>query len=180
MVSHIDLRQFCHSDPVKPRPELQHPFSCGAYSYATNGEIMVRVPKREDAAENPAAPNEKAARLFEHYMPRKLRCRPAPQFDLVEPFEWEEESQCGRCEGSGRNQHCPSCSCKCSKCGGTGKLTISNWRRATVAGVTYQAKYLSWLQSLPDLKLGPPRTTRALAFQFTGGEGLLMPCQPEG
>jgi len=55
----IDLKLFCDpNDPV--RPWLGQPFSAGAWTYATDGHIAVRVPRLEDVAENPAAPAEQA------------------------------------------------------------------------------------------------------------------------
>jgi hypothetical protein len=177
------FEKFCHPT----RQGIEQPFSVGEWTYATNGHICLRVPRRDDIAENPAAPDPSS--LF-NLRPLKYKKRreykPAPQFDLVEPFEWNEKSQCFYCRGTGKAhvEHCPSCACKCLRCNSAGKLTILNFRRAALASPadpwarTYNAKYLSWLQSLPNLESGLSRRRYdPLPFRFAGGEGLLMPRQ---
>jgi hypothetical protein len=182
----VNLEMFC--DPS--RPAIGRPFSVGTWSYATNGAILVRVPRRDDVAENPAAPNEHAARLCEIVKwPR--RYRPVPRLELSEPFEWEEELEChwlkcGWFRGRGKVHECPDCKCECPKCSGTGqcphchgtgKYTRKNPKQTRIGSATYTSKYLAWLQSLPDVEIWPPRKRDPLAFRFCGGEGLLMPCE---
>jgi hypothetical protein len=50
--------------------------------------------------------------------------------------------------------------------------------KIAIGSASYQSKYISWLQSLPKLELGPPRKKSPLSFRFDGGEGLLMPVGP--
>jgi hypothetical protein len=57
----IDLDQFCAWD----RPAILQPFSYGEWTYAADGKIMIRVPRRADVAENNEAPNAAAAAIFE-------------------------------------------------------------------------------------------------------------------
>jgi hypothetical protein len=49
----VDLDLFC--DPE--RRNLAVPFSLNRHTYATNGHIIVRVPRRPDIPENKEAPN---------------------------------------------------------------------------------------------------------------------------
>ena len=169
MTTEINLEIFCATD----RPKLARPFSIGAWTYATNGHILVRVPRRDDVAENPDAPN---ASLVYEKVKSPRRYKQVPQFELSGPFEWEEERECWRCRyHKGKIHDCPDCKCACPECGGTGKLTDRNFKKTQIGRVGYNSKYISWLQSLPGVEIGPPHKKDPLAFRFDGGEGLLMP-----
>jgi hypothetical protein len=163
----IDLDRFCNPD----REIIARPFSVGEWTYATNGWILVRVPRREDVAENPAAPDIEHTRLIEYL--RKPRYKPAPKFELQEPFEREDQFECFYCVGSGHEhrERCSSCTCICPRCDGTGKLATPNFRRTSIGKALYNSKYISWMQSLPQLELGQPHKRNPLAFRFDGGEG---------
>jgi hypothetical protein len=167
----IDLEKFCSCDPQ--HPVLHQPFSYGTWTYATNGHVMVRVLRCDGIAENPCAPNEGASRMFNSTgFPRY---KPAPKFELQEPFEWEEQIECWCRNGS--LHHCSSCTCKCTHCGGTGTFAKTNFRTTSIGKAHYNSKYISLMQSLPRLKLGQPYQRKPLSFRFDGGEGLLMPCK---
>jgi hypothetical protein len=165
----INLEMFC--DPS--RPELAQPFSIGAWTYASNGHVLVRVPRRDDVAER-AAPD--ASRLFPADAP-KPRYKPAPKFTIPERFEREEK--CWRCRGTGKRhgEHCPTCQCEdCAQCSGTGKIT--RLETVKIGYALYWAKYIGWLQSLPRLELAKHRGgAEPLQFRFDGGEGLVVPCR---
>ena len=120
MTDQINLEIFC--DPS--HPGLARPFSIDAWSYATNGHILVRVPRRDDVTENPAAANTSR---FCETVKRPRRYKPV--------------------------------------------------KRTRIGSVPYDSRYLSWLQSLPNVEIGPPHKRNPLAFRFDGG-GLLMPCGP--
>jgi hypothetical protein len=172
MNSPISLEPFC--DPT--RPGLDRPFSRGAWTYATNGHVAVRVNRRDDIAENPAAPD--AEKLFSlQFIKKGRRCyAPAPKLQLSEPFEWIDEIECRGCGGSGKKHDCPNCQCDCSFCDGTGKQALPQFQQVALGHAHYKAKYLYWLQTLPGLELGPTQKRKPLSFRFEGGEGLLMPC----
>jgi hypothetical protein len=173
MSKEIDLAEFCSCDPK--RPELACPFSFADWSFATDGAILVRVPRISDVPENPAAPNKKAAALFDA---ARVRYRPAPQFDLPDsPLEWEESKKCWTCQGSGKTHVCPDCQCPCPQCDGKGSLTIRDWHRTQIGKAFFNSRYVDCLQKLPSLELGRPHRTEPMRFRFDGGgEGLLMPC----
>jgi hypothetical protein len=176
----INLKLFCGPNDPK-HPFLEEPFSAGAWTYATDGHIAVRVSRLEDVAENSAVPAgvlEGTSRLFEQT--RKPRYKQAPEFELQEPFEWKEELECHRCRGTGKFhiRECPDCNCKCFECDGTGIFTVPNVRTTSIGKALYRSKYISLMRSLPQLELGRPHRSKPLPFRFDGGEGLLMPCRP--
>lgn len=52
----LDLNQFCDPTSREPGRDLSVPFSLNEHTYATNGHICVRVPRRPDVPENNKAP----------------------------------------------------------------------------------------------------------------------------
>lgn len=164
----INLELFC--DPG--RPEIERPLSIGEWSYGTNGHILVRIPRRDDIAENKTLqfPEKLLAILAEPH-----RYKPAPKFEIPEKLEWENVSECYACQTTGKEHGCPGCQCKCRFCDGTGKITSTDVAKVKIGKVPFNAKYVSWLNSMPDLKIGVPRHAQPMPFRFNGGEGLLMP-----
>ena len=59
----VDLSHYCGDED--DRPELSRPFSRGDYTYATNGHICVRIPRRADVPEIEGTPDaSKLSELF--------------------------------------------------------------------------------------------------------------------
>lgn len=73
----IDLQQFCAPE-TETRRYLRAPWSAGDYTYATDGHIMVRTPRRRDVFENPTAVN--GASIFK--IVQNAEYIPAPHVDL--------------------------------------------------------------------------------------------------
>lgn len=194
----IDLWPFCSPD----RENLTVPFSRGQYTYATNGHIVVRVPRRADVPENPKAPDiEKIGleaptnlRPLPHYtLPtgRKcLRCRGAGR-----------AYDCDKCEGSGWSQcsHCNS-EIECKECHGAGQiarpeegqnLQLADCAECSGSGVVFDMRpvvfltpeiaiayrYAALLLTIPGLQvcLEKRKGQSAIPFTFHGGDGWLMP-----
>jgi hypothetical protein len=57
----IDLDMFCCREPHASGSDLSVPFSLNGHTYATNGHICVRVPRRPDIPENMEARTPKGA-----------------------------------------------------------------------------------------------------------------------
>ena len=104
----LSLEMFC--DPE--RPELARPFSIDAWTYASNGHILVRVPRRDDVGECKGDFAAKVLALMSAAASRKPRYSPAPKFELPESFEREED--CFDCSGTGKAHNCPACQCVCA------------------------------------------------------------------
>jgi hypothetical protein len=168
----INLETFCNPG----RPELARPFSIDAWTYASDGCVLVRVPRRDEIAECESDFAAKVHAMVCTVASRKPHYSSAPPFDLPERSEREEE--CFVCDGSGNahHHHCPHCRCECPRCKGTGKIVALE--TVKIGNVPFNSKYVSWLQRLPNLELDRiPRGVKPLRFRFDGGEGLLMPCR---
>jgi hypothetical protein len=162
----INLQPFCSTDAS--RPGLLQPFSLGGYTYATNGQILVRVPRREDVPERVAAPNP--TRHFadvSHVSWRPLRTVNIPAA-IKKP--------CPSCDGRGTEHDCPNCECECDDCGGSG--TVVGLASISIGAGPFNAEYVRLLASLPGILV--PETVEAgpnpppMPFKFDGGDGVLM------
>ena len=85
----IDLGQFCCPDECEPGRDLSVPFSLNGHTYATNGHICVRVPRRPDIPENKEAPNPENL----EWDFSRMKFGPLPEGPLRE--------QCRMCDGRG-------------------------------------------------------------------------------
>jgi hypothetical protein len=80
------------------------PFSRGEYSYATNGHIGVRVPRRDDIPENESAP--KAENAFSKAEPLLRSIEGASPIPALPPIETK---RCHVCKGEGKVVKCDDC-----------------------------------------------------------------------
>ena len=167
----LDLQQFCSTDP--DRPQMHAPFSSAAWTWATNGHILVRVPRRDDVPENPEAPNVK--KVWDGA--KWGAWRPAKRVDLP-PARF---NTCDECNGRGWEHDCPSCQCTCEECGGEGKIERTD--PVAVGPVKIALRYARMILALDRIELADPADDDdAIAFRFAGGEGILAvlhgPCVP--
>lgn len=163
----IDLQQFCGTDET--RPYIMKPFSFGDFSYATNGHIMVRVPKMEGVeapskkfnADKPLQGVEQAS-----FVPPTFKLPPQPS----------EEDECTDCDGRGYEHDCPHCECTCRACDGTGNQAAEGKLTTTFEGITFALRSVRKMLSLPSIEIAKPGESGApLLFRFEGGVGALMP-----
>jgi hypothetical protein len=81
----IDLAPFCNPKCCEPGRDLSVPFSLNGHTYATNGHICVRVPRRPDIPENKEAPNAEEKLPWSMCAPGKSRkFAPLPEQFVVE------------------------------------------------------------------------------------------------
>lgn len=162
----IDLKQFCSTD--KDRQSLHQPFSRGAWTYATNGHVAIRVGRQADVLDQ-EKPN--VERLFDlHYKGDNLGvlCVEIPNVEQL-------IVRCEACAGTGYEHECPTCRCECEFCE-AGKVNETEKISVQIGKAIFDAKYIKLLLSLPEMKFcRAPGTKEAQPFSFEGGEGLLMP-----
>jgi hypothetical protein len=170
MTDHVftpaDLQSFCSTE--KSRPYLMSPWSHGDFTYATNGHILIRVPRLPEIAENPKAPNaEKVLAMTAS----QSETTPLPSFEIPA----SKLSACRSCKGRGTEHDCPDCACECPECDGSGQVVEK--MSLGLHGAIFNAKYILILKKLPGIRVagqcspdGPNRFTC-----HGGGEGAIMP-----
>ena len=164
-MSEIDLAPFCSTDPR--RPYLHAPSSRGDFTYATNGHILIKIPKRDGIATADKFPD------CEKVMPSFAGVSFKPLAHVVLPPR--KTVPCDICEGRGHAHDCPDCGCECDECDGRGSLPIII--SVDLRGGIFDAHYISILLSLPGIEI-PERHTdpnKPMPFRFDGGVGCLMP-----
>ena len=154
----IDLMPFCSTDPYMWF--IAHPFSRGTFTYATNGCIIVRVPRRDGVPDGGVKDPDAVM--------SKLPTPTIPFPALVIP---ENIGPCPTCSGRGYKHDCEFCECDCEACSGIGRI------RATIIffDVCFDAKYIKQIQSLPNVLVAKSVGEEAMAFSFDGGIGAVKP-----
>lgn len=157
------LKPFCGEE--RARSYLHEPFSLGDYTYATDGRVLVRVPRLAGVGEVERAP--KAERLFTAY-PLATELRPLPAFAFPAP----ERITCDGCKGLGREHDCPDCQCECDLCDGVG--TLETVASASLGGAIFDCRHLKLITALPSVRVPiSPIQNEPMRFVFRGGDGLI-------
>ncbi|MHB1952519.1 MAG: hypothetical protein ACYDDA_14875 [Acidiferrobacteraceae bacterium] len=191
----INLQGFCLITDVfctENKRYLQSPFTVGAFTYASNGHIAVRVPYQDEY------PVVTTSRIPENFSGAPVDLRPFPE-DFP---DLHDEYPCPPCQGSGKipacetcrgdgtiecgecghERDCPDCDGRrnkdgiCERCHGTGRnerLLI-----VQVGSARVNASYLRMIRVLPGVRIDARSASDGstpLAFVFEGGEGRLMP-----
>lgn len=162
------LQKFCSGD--ESRKAIMSPFSQDAWTYATDGRLMLRVPRFAEAPEREDAPKNIDKHIFSNN-PISNLWQPIPD---LPPLLTEEP--CRHCKGSGE------CECKCGNihdcehCEGSGTVPLAAQR--IQIGVNYVSHVYLWkLKELPDVQVCPSAkdNNSPIGIRFDGGgEGLLM------
>ena len=163
-----ELARFCSTDET--RINIVTPWSKDEYSFATNGHLIVRVPRLVDVPERDAAPS--GDKLFPYKEP--------PEWVRLSDMEIPEavRADCSECNGDKTIMHddCSDCNGhNCPECNGKGEVIVDRIPVPVGTG-HFQLAYLHMLKELPNCKIGPNADPMDHAvFQFDGGDGLLMP-----
>lgn len=158
----MDLQKYCDTDESIHGSRLMTPWSKGDHTFATNGHIIIRVP-RTDAPERKNAPGLSE---LEHWF-------------KTEPVEWypippvnPKKQPCEECNGKGKHKY-QGTFINCEECDGTGEYM--RHLGIEIGEAKFSDVYLSWIAELPGAEIGPFKAMDPARFRFTGGEGLLMP-----
>lgn len=168
----LNLQPFCVEPDSYRAHTLGKPFSRGDFTYATNGQIIIRVPRRDEVPPSDVAPT--AEQLFagarsDGFRPLRSVVLPPPKRGTVD---------CADCDGRGKEHDCPDCECECTTCHGTGRVPHSSADAISLnigkGMITYQNA--AHLLSLPNVMVTEPTGApgETVAFRFGGGDGLLI------
>lgn len=190
----IDVDKFCGSDNF-PKG-IQTPFSIGDYTFATDGQIIIKVDKLPEVEQRDDAPD--ANRL-------EWRQDEITEWHELPMIDFDELDDCANCWGIGFVKTCPECDgdsvvyfentyncyeteCQtccgngilrgnkddkiCGSCNGTKKQSTS----VKVGSASIGSVYLSMIYSLPDAVIEHSDKTESMVnFKFNGGCGIVMP-----
>jgi hypothetical protein len=162
------LKKFCGTE--ERTCEIRQPFSRGDHTYATNGHVMVRVPRLADVPEVERAPH--AEKVFD--TAERGALAPLPVRDLPPP----ETEECEECSEGEPIHDCPDCTCSCEACDDKREIPVQV--SCTVNGRLFDTKYVRELQELPGIQFMVSPPEGPTWFTFEGGEGLLMPMNRKG
>jgi len=158
-----DLLPFC-ADSTDDRECFRQPWSRGDYTYATNGHVLIRVPRLADVEDGTGPLPSPIQSVDALVQPADgAQWLPVPTVEMLAPVP------CGWCGGIGKSFS------ECF-CGGTGES--NSIVRVTVGEVDYQARYLALLCRLPHCEIAP-NGLKTAAIRFDGGVGALMPLRGE-
>lgn len=162
----VGLKQFCGAE--WSWPYLHEPFSRGEYTYATDGAIIVRVPRVAEIGEDPYTPNPEeifATMPADGWRPLRVELPP------IAPTE-----ECWSCY-DGFEHDCPDCTCECDECDGTGLVEPN--LSTEIGGVIFDLKYIRMIAELPGVEVAITDGKSPSFFRFEGGDGALMPMRSE-
>lgn len=159
----IDLTQFCERNGF--RLWMTEPFGIGEYTYASNGVILVRVPRSDWPSVD--LPSEVLPASFPRILKWLYDSPAMAPIPAIPPGPFYEK--CLWCAGSGEVEYD-----ECEECDGEGVIEKYTYYRFGTR--SFNARYLRMIKALPDSRLAikGPKMDGAL-FTFTGGRGLLMP-----
>lgn len=161
------------------------PFNHGDRAYATDGHVLISVPRQEGLAEEKTYPIAKA-------------------FPKTGPDEWfpvpaVEVQPCKYCNGKVVNYTCHECggsgyvnlandfheyNIECETCEGSGEAICCPFCNMTgvnadglvsIGNAHFKANLLHLIKDLPNIKISPTGPITAAWLSFDGGEGALMP-----
>lgn len=187
------LESFCGGDYVERK--FDKPFSSSDSTYATDGRIIIRVPRMGEFNNLPLVDigNLGWDTAFENQTWQKL-----PDGDI-------ERKKCPACKGTGKMTVCPDCdgegdvkfkkgrnhySCECKECDGNGFLAggtekcgrcngiglIPVERKFIIGTVIVDAKYIHLLKKLSNTEIYiPDGEFKPIPFRCDEGVGFVMP-----
>ncbi len=193
-----DLMSFCSDEN---RKGITEPWSEGEYTYATNGHILIRVPRLDDVPQCDLAPKT-VDKMFPESCPEKLYL-----VSVIHTSDSQEPRICPLCNGAGKPDKCPECkgegtvelsnwyndyevecaSCEgtgkppqCELCHGTGKVSDEIPAPVKIGHFWLAEKYVRLLKTLPGCVIGNAShdPLKPAYYRFFGGDGLLMPIRP--
>jgi len=191
------LKKFCGK-----REKTGAPWTWQEYSYATDGSMVIRVPKIDGLMESDAL-TYGINKIFSEFKPGETYPMGLVIF---------EQEVCGKCSGTGRCEECRECSgdgilvlksdfseyeveCKscqgdgqvgtsisstdganpCSYCYGTGKVDPIEMPMSQFGESQFSNKMLKKLSCFKSVTITPAGPEDPAYIKFDGGDGIIMP-----
>jgi len=114
----VNLEPFC----APSIPQLREPFSIGDFTYAANGHIMVRIPRRPGIPEADKDWRRQLEGGILANLTAALADRSYGPLPLYGDHPGTPPTECGWCDGSGKVVKCADCDgdgeVMCGECGG--------------------------------------------------------------
>ena len=157
-----DLMPFCSTNEL--RPALLFPWNYGGHTYAADGVVIVRVPRRTEWDSFPGVHAKSATRLFDGFPdPATAFFRKLPRLP-----EAPARVDCPHCKETGDSVDCEGCD---------GEKLVPNLLPVDVGCRQLPIHHLLKIAALPGLLVAQDHGNPGdpLAFLFEGGVGLLMP-----
>lgn len=186
VVSDLNLKSFCSTQKWR-QESVGEPWSAGGFTYATDGHVLVRVPRLADVPERERSPTtEHIAKLF-----AEAKTEPLGALNHIDPPTKAAPVTCGECGGSGRCKKCDGhgechyCDTECEECDGSGDCGCDGGRvedrtifAIRVGGAIVNAEHTARIAALGDIEIvtcDHEASTTPIYFRFAGGDGLVMP-----
>lgn len=162
----IDLQAFCANHRTDERAYLWNPFQNGPCVYATNGHMIVRIPRDEAPHIGPClkAPSS-VGQLFETAFALEGEFSPLPTPDML-----PANRACLDCDGTGLDPQSDDDD-YCFTCGGLGIMADAQ----DIGDAAFKLPYVRLMASLPNARIRTHGPTKPAAILFDGGQALLMP-----
>lgn len=162
----IDLQKFCATHIRDERAYLWQPFQHDTCVYATNGHMIVRIP-RDEAPNSPYAPNTLhiVGKLFSDAFALEGEFTPLPTPDML-----PANRTCLDCNGTGLDPQSDDDD-YCFTCGGLGVMADPQ----DIGDAAFKLPYVRLMASLPNARIRTHGPTKPAAILFDGGQALLMP-----
>jgi hypothetical protein len=164
------LKTFCSTELY--HPTITSPFSSGDFTYATDGRILLRVPRVAEVQRVDDALAKRCDNIFTQW-PSVGDWKPLPDpFTVLDP-----PRDCSKCDATGRHE----CTCghehPCGKCGGNGRIERELKSRVDFGKHALAGHYVQLSSTLPGVLMRESAGggLDPVGLKFDGGDGVLMP-----
>ena len=167
------LSRFCSIEEF--RDAINQPWSEGEFSYASDGRVLVEIPRLADVPESEIAPKNVRKTILDATMPANAQYQTLDEELRKEIVSLSPVKSCPQCGGTGRCQ-CRDCRANhhCGRCEGSGDVVAT----FTYKEQEFKAVTLQNLIRLPGLQWSLDLKTEKVYFKFEGGRGVMTALRP--
>ena len=169
-----DLKRFCCDSKEPYRAAIARPFSQGDWTYATDGRVLIRVPRLDEVPEYDDSTRGVEKTIFdEEPITGWWMAIPSAMLPELMPAE-----KCSECGGDGMLDNPKS---ECWQCDGHGVIEPSAIP-VKIGKHAVSHIYLHKLKTLPGVQIceSAKGEMNVLGVRFDGGEGRQMPMRQSG